>query len=317
MISIIIPIYNSAKYIERCAISLFEQTLTDIEYIFVDDCSSDNSIGILNKTINCYPNRINQVKIIQLPKNEGASKARSIGLKIATGEYIAYCDSDDWTSEYMYELLFKKAEDTEADLVYCDFNMVYSDKIVEYNNLSIKDEKTSFLRTYMTTGWTSLWNILAKRSLYIDYQLDFPRNFSYCEDFYLSVKLMYFANKIEKVNQYLYYYNRENESSLLHNNKTKAREDELICYNEMIDFFKSQGCLDDYIKELSWKILRCKQDWVLCVDKHKRFMETNQETHKYILSCPFINVKIKILMWMLVHKMSVLVKGLLYMRKSA
>lgn len=317
MVSIIIPIYNSAKYIERCAMSLFEQTLTDIEYIFVDDCSSDNSIGILNKTINCYPNRINQVKIIQLPKNEGASKARSIGLKIATGEYIAYCDSDDWISEHMYELLFKKAEDTEADLVYCDFNMVYSDKIVEYNNLPIKDEKTSFLRTYMTTGWTSLWNMIAKRTLYENYQLDFPTNFTYCEDFYLSVKLMYFAKHIEKVNKCLYYYNRENESSLLHNNKTKAREDELICYNEMIGFFKGQGCLEDYIKELSWKILRCKQDWVLCADKHKWFMETNPETHKYILSCPFINIKIKILMWMLVHKMNVLVKGLLYIRKSA
>jgi glycosyltransferase involved in cell wall biosynthesis len=104
MISVIIPIYNSAKYLERCVVSLFIQTLADIEYIFVDDCSNDNSIGILYKTICCYPSRQNQVKIIQLHKNVGAAKARSIGLKIATGEYITYCDSDDWLSENMYEI---------------------------------------------------------------------------------------------------------------------------------------------------------------------------------------------------------------------
>lgn len=316
-LSIIIPIYNSAKYLKRCVTSLFEQSFPDIEYIFIDDCSTDNSVNILKETLNDYPNRRHRVKIIELPENKGAAIARSVGLKSASGEYIAYCDSDDWVSVNMYEQLINTAEKGNAAVVYCDFNMVYADRVLEYDNLPLINNKKDFLRTYMTTGWTSLCNLIAKKGLYTTYQLDFPRNFNYCEDFYLSVKLMYFANKIEKVNQYLYYYNRENESSLLHNNKTKAREDELICYNEMIDFFKSQGCLDDYIKELSWKILRCKQDWMLCVDKHKRFMETNQETHKYILSCPFINVKIKILMWMLVHKMSVLVKGLLYIRKSA
>lgn len=316
-LSIIIPIYNSAKYLKRCVTSLFEQSFPDIEYIFIDDCSTDNSVNILKETLNDYPNRRHRVKIIELPENKGAALARSVGLKSASGEYIAYCDSDDWVSVNMYEQLINTAEKGNAAVVYCDFNMVYADRVLEYDNLPLINNKKDFLRTYMTTGWTSICNLIAKKSLYTNYQLDFPLDFSYCEDFYLSVKLMYFANKIEKVKRYLYYYNRENESSLLHNNKTKAREDELICYNEMIDFFKSQGCLDDYIKELSWKILRCKQDWVLCVDKHKRFMETNQETHKYILSCPFINVKIKILMWMLVHKMSVLVKGLLYMRKSA
>lgn len=316
-ITVIIPIYNVEKYIERCANSLFEQTLSDLEYIFVDDCSSDNSLELLSDIISCYPNRKNQIKIIKHLENKGAAVARSNGLKIATGDYIAYCDSDDWVANNTYELLLEKAEQTNADIVYCNFNMVYYDKILEYDNLQLINDKKDFLRTYMTTGWTSLCNLISRRNLYVDNNLDFSDKFSYCEDFYLSVKLMFFSEKIEKVNKYLYYYNRENESSLLHNNKTKAREDELICYNEMIDFFKSQGCLDDYIKELSWKILRCKQDWVLCVDKHKRFMETNQETHKYILSCPFINVKIKILMWMLVHKMSVLVKGLLYMRKSA
>ena len=313
-VSIIVPIYNAEQYLNRCLVSLFEQTLSSLEYIFVDDCSSDNSVVILKDTISQYPQRESFVKIVELSDNRGAAVARSEGLRYASGDFIAYCDSDDWVERDMYELLLQKAEQDNAEIVYCDFNMVYSDKIIEYRNLQPVNNKKEFIKKYMTTGWTSLWNMIAKRTLYENYQLDFPTNFTYCEDFYLSVKLMYFAKHIEKVNKCLYYYNRENESSLLHNNKSQAREDELVCYAEMIDFFDTEECKDDYIQELSWKILRCQQDWVLSPDLHHDFFERFPESHKYIWSCPFINIKMKIMMWMLTHRMRPIVCAFLRFR---
>ena len=93
-ISIIVPIYNVEQYIERCARSLFEQTYDDIEYVFVDDCSPDNSLNILYEVLNDYPHRISNVKIIRHIENKGLTAARNSGLEVATGDYIAHCDSD-------------------------------------------------------------------------------------------------------------------------------------------------------------------------------------------------------------------------------
>ena len=109
-VSIVIPIYNVEKYIIKCAKSLFEQTLDDIEYIFVNDCTPDNSIKVLLEVLEQYPNRKQQVKIITHKINLGAAIARKNGILAATGKYIIHCDGDDWTAPDMYQRLYEKAE---------------------------------------------------------------------------------------------------------------------------------------------------------------------------------------------------------------
>ncbi len=106
-LSIIVPVYGVAQYIEQCALSLFEQTLDDLEYIFVDDCSPDNSIEILEKVMENYPQRKKQVTIVRFEKNRGLPYARKIGLSRATGDYIIYCDSDDFVDRHIYENMYK------------------------------------------------------------------------------------------------------------------------------------------------------------------------------------------------------------------
>ena len=91
-VSVIIPVYGVEKYIERCARSLFEQTLNDIEFIFVNDYTPDNSIDILKNTLSKYPNRKYQVRIINQPRNMGAAQARKNGILAATGEFVIQCD---------------------------------------------------------------------------------------------------------------------------------------------------------------------------------------------------------------------------------
>jgi len=115
-VSVIIPVYGVEKYIERCIRSLFEQTLDDIEYIFVDDCTPDNSISILRKVLSEYPNREKQVKILHHEKNKGLAQARQTGLKIASGEYIAHCDSDDWVDKDLYKIAHNKAKSESLDV---------------------------------------------------------------------------------------------------------------------------------------------------------------------------------------------------------
>ena len=104
-ISVIIPVYNVEKYIERCVRSLFEQTLGEIEYIFVDDCTPDGSIAILRRIIEDYPERKPFVSIISHEQNKGLAIARRTGVNAACGEYVAFCDSDDWVDTNMYEKL--------------------------------------------------------------------------------------------------------------------------------------------------------------------------------------------------------------------
>ncbi len=111
-LSIIVPVYNVEKYLERCINSLIKQTLTDIEIILVDDSSTDSSLEICQK----FAKEDNRIKVIH-KVNEGAGMARNAGLKIATGEYIGFIDSDDYVQEDMYETLCEKAKKYNSDLI--------------------------------------------------------------------------------------------------------------------------------------------------------------------------------------------------------
>ena len=124
-VSVIIPVYGVEKYIERCARSLFEQTLNDIEYIFVDDCSPDKSIEILEHIVEEYRPRFTRekkvVRIERMLTNSGLPAVRKHGIQFSTGEYVIHCDSDDWVHPEMYERLYNYAVTGDYDMVWCDY----------------------------------------------------------------------------------------------------------------------------------------------------------------------------------------------------
>ena len=121
-VSVCVPIYGVEKYIEQCVRSLMEQTMTDgIEFIFVNDCTKDKSMSILNQVLEEYPHRIDQVKIIEHEVNKGLPSARNTALNEAKGEYIVHCDSDDWVEPTMYESMYNKAKISNADIIGCGF----------------------------------------------------------------------------------------------------------------------------------------------------------------------------------------------------
>ena len=124
-LSVVIPVYGVEKYIERCAISLFEQTLTDVEYIFVDDCTPDSSIDILNIVIDRYRDQLlkdkKRILIERMEKNSGQAAVRKRGIELCSGDYVIHCDSDDWVDKDTYRLLYEKAIEGDYDMVRCDF----------------------------------------------------------------------------------------------------------------------------------------------------------------------------------------------------
>ena len=116
-ISIIVPVYNTAKYLDKCIQTLIKQTLEDIEIIFIDDGSEDGSAEILKN----YAKNDKRISILnQNHKRQGA--ARNYGLSIAQGEYIGFVDADDWVELDMFEKLYYPAKETDSDIVMCSMN---------------------------------------------------------------------------------------------------------------------------------------------------------------------------------------------------
>ena len=130
-VSVLVAFYNVEKYFERCLDSLFNQSLKEIEFIFIDDGSTDKSFNILTEKLKEYPERKTLAKIIRHETNQGITKTRSEGLNLATGKYFTICDGDDWVDHDMYETLFNLGENENADLVGCNIIEEYGENARE------------------------------------------------------------------------------------------------------------------------------------------------------------------------------------------
>ena len=208
-VSVIIPVYGVKKYIERCARSLFEQTLDDIEYVFVDDSTPDNSISILRKVLSEYPNREKQVKILRHEKNKGLAQARQTGQKIASGEYIAHCDSDDWVDVHMYEEMYNKAIEEDADIVVCDYVVTNDTSVIKtINACHAKSAKQLIENCLFQRDPWSLWNKLFNRKAYSN--IEYPKG-AMGEDMVTIIQLLWNCKTLSYINKpyYQYFYNSE------------------------------------------------------------------------------------------------------------
>lgn len=300
-ISVIIPVYNSDKYIEHCLSSIVGQTFKEIEVVIIDDASTDNSIELIHKFLSKHPSL--SAKVIRNEKNNGVSTTRNIGLEVSTGEYIYFCDNDDWLDSNMLERMYHCATEKGSDIVICDVTAVYASHAeiikIEYPN---KDKQTS-LKKYISSTWNFIHNILAKKSLYIDNNIRFPDGLNMCEDYLVSTQLLYKSTNPYHLHVPLYFYNRSNQSSFLHNLDDSRRQMKIQVNLLAISFFQKEGEYDTYKKELCWRLLNSKQELCFQPETFKQFLEIHPESHKYILSCPYLSLKVKITMWCLTHKL--------------
>lgn len=219
-ISVIVPIYNTEKYIERCAKSLLEQSLNDIEYIFIDDCSTDNSIKILKNTIEAYTHRINDIKIIQLTNNHGLAYVRELGISISTGEYIIHCDSDDWLPLNAYSHLYQKAISNNYDIVFCNWETTDGLRTIKKHQKKRYYKKIDLIKEILKGNeMGSLCLFLCKRSVYKN-NIIYPKA-NMIEDTVTTIQLIYYANSYDFINESLYFYTF-NPSSISRHKSEKA-----------------------------------------------------------------------------------------------
>lgn len=311
-VSVIIPVYGVEKYIERCARSLFEQTLDDIEYIFVDDCSPDKSIAILENIIKEYLPRLKKehknVRIERLSKNCGLPNVRRYGINLATGDYIAHCDSDDWVDVHMYEEMYNKAIEEDADVVVCDFCSTDCENEQYSKGLISKERENVIVDVLLWRIAGCLWNKLVRRKEYTDHDLNYPTH-NMGEDAALIVQILWNAKRISYLPEPFYYYYMNQTSITKYvsdDNKIRQRFLQATANVEIIEQFlvdkatgKIKDALTKYIFEQSYLIvslaMKNKEDlsiWRRSVDKIR----------SRVYKCSYLSIKNKLVFYFLLFK---------------
>ena len=240
-ISIIVPVYNVEKYINKCLESLINQTMQDIEIIIVNDGSKDGSEKIVEKYVKEYHSKIKYYE----KKNGGLSSARNYGLEYATGEYIAFLDSDDFVEKEMYEEMYELAKKEDAEMVECDFIWEWDygkkvfDKRREYKNKEDMMKKPRVVA----------WNKIFKREIINKTKTRFLEGLVY-EDMDFFYKIIPYINKISYLNKYFVHYIQREDS--LSNTQTEKTEDIFKILENIFDFYKEKNIYNQYKKELKY-----------------------------------------------------------------
>ncbi|MEI7501941.1 MAG: glycosyltransferase family 2 protein [Paludibacter sp.] len=239
-VSILVPIYNVSHYIEKCARSIFNQTFTDIEYVFVNDATPDDSIEILQKIIEQYPNRKSQIKIIHHTTNKGLAEARNTAIDASTGKYISVIDSDDYVEPEMIEELYFAANNENADIVISDIIMEYNNRSVIKSDYLSKNSNEHFRDILKNEDSQSyLWNKLFRRTLLENAECRVPLGLNYLEDRHVIIRTFYYAKTIIKVNKPFYHYIQYNTNAIT-KTKTQMHFENTIEFWNLLDIFLIQ-----------------------------------------------------------------------------
>lgn len=238
-ISIIVPIYNVEKYLNRCIESIINQTYKNLEIILVDDGSPDNCPQICDE----YAKQDHRIKVIH-KKNGGLSSARNAGMNIATGEYIGFVDSDDYIDVHMYEVLLNACLSQDCKLSICKIQHFtgdrYSDEIKicdTYNSIS-NEEALWRLQGEDGELFCVAWNKLYHKDLF--YELRYPEG-KINEDEFVTYKAIHQAGNVVVCESVLYFYYQDNNSSITKNKKYFTYEDVFDAFNEREEYFKAAG----------------------------------------------------------------------------
>ncbi len=300
-VSVIIPVYNAEAYIEQCVRALFEQSLEEIEYIFIDDCGQDSSMEIIANQLKKYPHRESQVKIIRHPYNMGVSQSRQDGVSAAMGEYIIHCDPDDRPKKDMYKILYEKAVENRADMAFCDFWEVSGskEKYVKQSPRSLDGtailEDIVGVRNNKLHG--ALWNKLIKSTY--SKQAYFPKDINYCEDVFTLMQILpLIGNKVYYLPEALYYYRKDNKNSITSSyNKTQMEEDRRLI--NTVDQLIVDGKIEEQLAKvfISSVIARDFQteeysdkEFKKLYKKHKDYIKLNPNLHpleKFFINMSF------------------------------
>lgn len=315
----IIPVYNVRDYIARCAKSLMEQTLEDVEFIFVDDASPDDSIAILKSVLENYPKRHKYVKILVHSENKGLPAARNTGLAKASGKYIFHCDSDDYMELDMLSEMYEFAEKQNADIVWADWYMSLSGS-ERYMAMADFNTPEDAVKAMLAGGMKyNVWNKLVRHTLYTENSIKFPAGYGMGEDLTM-IKLFAFAKKTVHLPKAFYHYNKTNSTAFSQTYSDRHLVELRHNIDELTDYI-SDSFGNKYDQELAFLKLEAKFPFLLSPDrkKIKIWKSWYPEANKYIRHNGYISAKNRLLqawadkdLWLLVKLYNFMFNKIIY-----
>ncbi len=246
-LSVVVPCYNVSEYLEKCVKSIIDNKIDNMEIILVNDGSKDNTLEIIRKLERKYKN----IRVVD-KKNGGLSDARNAGLKEASGEYVAFIDSDDTINKKMFGEMLLKAETGDFDIITCGTKMIYEDHELDvgpgYNHDLIGKEA---IKEQMYDFYPAACNKIYKRKLLQD--IKFKKDIYY-EDVEFIYRLLPNVNNIGVVDGYYYeYLQREGSITYTYNDKLYNMVDN---FDSIIEYYKKNKIFDEYREELEYVCLR-------------------------------------------------------------
>lgn len=243
-VSVIVPVYNSGKYIVCCLESLAGQTLENMEVILVDDHGTDDSMEKARSFVSSYAGDKSFV-FAETPKNSGPGTARNVGIELAKGEYVAFVDSDDYVEPTYCEELYNSATAAGADLACCDIRIGEEEK----RNADVSD-RPHFLKHFVSYFTTFVY----RKALLDAKGLRFPENSS-AEDTCFLACCVLSSNKMAQIHKPLYHYVLHDESVSRKKNRRRAFA-RLNSIKSIIRFAKRNGCYSQYRCALNLLLLK-------------------------------------------------------------
>lgn len=279
LISIIVPVYKVEQYLHRCINSILAQTFESFELILVDDGSPDNCGKICDE----YAQKDNRIKVIH-QKNSGTIIARNAGIKIATGKYLGFVDSDDYIKPQMYEKLYNCISSENYDIVWCDVVIEHSDRQV-ISKLTASENSENLLSQLLKgeyPGW--MCNKLISRDFFLKCNIYQDPSCSVMEDVLIMTQLLFWRPKLKYLADALYIYNRTNDNSL-----TAAKNVTIKSITNLIHiehFLNDKKIFDRYCHEFSIMAMRAKIEYLNNND-YLLAKKTFPYAHKHLANYPF------------------------------
>ena len=243
-VSVIVPVYNVEKYLERCLESLVRQTLEEIEIIVVNDSTLDDSQRIIDYYQALYPAKVKGL----IKPNGGLSDARNYGMQQMSGDYFGFVDGDDYVEETMFEKLYEAAVANDAEVTTCDFYWAYPDELRRQIDGPYRSSKEMLVEMLPT-----VWNKLYKRSWFESLDIAFPVGLRY-EDSSFSIRLAPFIKKLAYVSEPLIYY-VQRQDSITYTQNAKVG-DMLTVFQDIFDFYRAHHLEEKYHEELEYLTLK-------------------------------------------------------------
>ena len=243
-VSVIVPAYNVERYIAKCLDSLIAQTLHNMEIIVVNDSSTDDTQSIIDEYVKKYPKLI----FSYIKPNGGIADVRNYALTKVHGEYFGFLDGDDYTSEDMFEKMYRKAKECASDIVSSNFIWKYPSKsYVGY------DGPYGAGKEMLVKSMATLWSKIYRTEFIQELNISFPTGYRY-EDVYFLYCLAPYAKQVNHINEsFVHYIQRAGSITHVNDNRVK---DMIHIFHEIVAFYKEASLFDAYEAELEYLYAR-------------------------------------------------------------